>query len=51
MLSIMKNKKTSLQRLFPVYFHVSPLGDKNITVKGNVTSKNGWTAGYRCLCC
>lgn len=26
---IMKNKKTSLQRLFPVYFHVSPLGAKH----------------------
>lgn len=27
-----------MQRLFPVYFHVSPLG-QSITVKGNVTSK------------
>lgn len=26
---IMKNKKTSLQRLFPVCFHVSPLGAKH----------------------
>ncbi len=29
MLSIMEEQKTSLQRLFPVYFHVSPLGTKH----------------------
>lgn len=44
----MKNKKTSLQRLFPVYVLVSPQRTEH-NGKRKRNFQNRWVADYRCF--